>query len=131
MDQAGADHLQPFAVEFHIHLDGRFGEREKARSKSYFRLFTEKFSGECFYCALKVGYGNIFIDIKSFELEKLGFVSSIRRFISENFSRRDYPNRRIMLFHIADLNWTCMSPKQQPVFFFSGCWLLFVGCWWL
>src|SRR3989344_4684397 len=94
MDHPPTHHLEPSSLEFNVNFHRRLGERKIARPKTQFHVISKKFFIKMRKRALEVRERNIFVYIHPIKLEKLRFVSRVRRFVAKNFPRKYFSNRQ-------------------------------------
>ena len=91
-------------MELHVDFETRFGEREKVRAETNFRVGAEKFAEEILECAFKVAERDIGVDVEAFKLGEDRKVGGIDFVATVGGARSDDSNRRCLAFHGPDLD---------------------------
>ena len=92
------------AVALDIHLRRRLGEREVMRTETNDRVLAVQLFGEQLEDTLEVRHADALIDNQTLDLmeqRRVGCVNGVR---TVNTARRDNADRRLALFHRADLH---------------------------
>ncbi len=98
----------------HIHFNTRFGEWEKARTETHFRLFAENGLQKCCQCAAQISHGDMFVNNQSLDLVEHGGMGEVG-IAAVHFSRSDNGERRFILEHGTDLHGRSMGTQNHFV----------------
>ena len=91
----------------HIHFGGGFREGEMMRAELYVHICFKKGADEIHQHAFEVAHVNAFINHQAFDLvehRRMGLVT----IATISAARRDNADRRLLIYHRADLNGGCV-----------------------
>src|SRR5262245_14022756 len=95
----------------HVHLGGRFGEREVARTKASLRGAKEPF-GESIERRLQVDKADALVNAQAFDLSERRCVRGIEEVSSIDGSGNEHTNRRLVALERTNLNRRRVRPEQ-------------------
>ena len=113
VDHAAATPLDPAGTtllvrEPHVHLSGRFREREVVGANTRLRLRAEQHLGQVIQRAAQVRHGQALVHCKALHLVEDRRVRGIKLIRTEHTARAGNVDRQITLQHRAHLNWRRM-----------------------
>ena len=92
-----------------VHFGRRFGKWEIRGAQTYLGVLAEHFLGEEQQHLLQVGEGDVLVNIESFNLMEETVGAGGDGLVSVNPSWADNADRRLLMFHYACLDRTCVA----------------------
>ncbi len=96
-----------------VELGARLGVGEEARPEAHPAFRSEELVHERGQRALQIGQRDVLADDEAFDLREHRRVREIEVVAAVDAPRRDQPDRRLMLLHVADLHPRRMRPQQR------------------
>ena len=109
-----------------VHLCGRLGEREVVRTEADNRLLAVQLLRKHFQNALQIGHADAFVDDQTFDLMEQRGMGRIDVIAAEYTARCNDADRRLLVFHRADLNRRGLRAENDVVGYIEG--VLRIAC---
>ena len=103
----------PHARAADVALRARLRVRKEARSEPDLPVFAEQLADEGEQRSLEVGQRHVLTDDETLDLGEHRRVSEVELIAAVDAARSDQPDRRLMLFHVADLHPRRVRPQQR------------------
>ena len=103
------------AIALNIHLCARLGEREVVRTETDDRVLAVQLLCEQLKDALEVAHTDALVNDQTLDLMEQGRVGSVNSVRAVNAARRNDADRRLALFHRADLHRGCLGTQNDIV----------------